>query len=175
MSGPLVGLEHDDRLAARIARWRRLVPLLTCVVALFVMTMPLITSAPLMPHLALLTVLIWGLFQPALMPAHLALLLGVLTDAVLGLPLGVNALLMPITTIAVGALERRYGHRPYALDWALVALLVFAYEVLTWQLIGFTGGELPFTPLLWQAVTTVLAYPFVVAIIAGIQRRWGDR
>lgn len=174
MNQPWATLSPEERLAIRVARWRRMVPALTCLFALFVMTVPIVTSVPVMPHLALLTILVWGLFQPALMPPHVALLLGVLTDAVLGLPLGVNALLMPLTAIVIAALERRYGHRPYALDWILAGLIAFAYQLLSWQLLGFIGGELRFAPLLWQAVTTVLAYPLVVAIIVRIQRRWGD-
>ena len=173
MSTPWRILSPDEQLNAT-SRWRQLVPLLTCVAALFLMTMPVITSGPSMPHLALLTVLVWGLFQPALMPPHVALLLGVLTDAVLGLPLGINATLLPLLAVAIGALERRYGHRPYALDWMLAGLLVLAYQYLTWKLLGFVVGDLPFAPLLGQAATTTLAYPLAVAVIGRIQRRWVD-
>ncbi|MDO9489926.1 MAG: hypothetical protein Q7J32_16245, partial [Sphingomonadaceae bacterium] len=87
MNTPWASLTPDERLAIRIGRWRQLVPSLTCVLALFVMSAPILTSMPAMPHLALLTILVWGLFQPVLMPPHVALLLGILTDAVLGLPL----------------------------------------------------------------------------------------
>ena len=174
MNTPWASLTADERLAIRVGRWRQLVPSFTCVLALFVMSAPIITSMPSMPHLALLTILVWGLFQPVLMPPHVALILGVLTDAVLGLPLGINAVLMPMMAVAVGALERRYGHRPYAVDWTLAGILVLAYQFLGWQLLRFVDGDPSFGPLLWQAVTTVLAYPLVVAIIARIQRRWGD-
>lgn len=173
MTTPWRILSPDEQLNAT-SRWRQLVPLLTCLASLFLMTMPVITSGPSMPHLALLTVLVWGLFQPALMPPHVALLLGVLTDAVLGLPLGINATLLPLLALAIAALERRYGHRPYALDWMLAGLLVLAYQYLTWVLLGFVDGEPPFAPLLGQAATTTLAYPLAVAVIGRIQRRWVD-
>lgn len=173
MNQPIRGLD-DDRWSGVAARWRQLVPLLTCVVALFLMTIPVVTSSPSLPHLALLTVLVWGLFQPALMPPHVAFILGVLTDGVLGTPLGVNATLLPALALAIGALERRYGHRPYAVDWALAGLLVLVYQYLTWKLLGFSGGDLPFVPLLGQAATTTLAYPLAVAMIGRIQRRWVD-
>lgn len=174
MNTPWRSLSHEERLAIVVGRWRQLVPLLTCVAALFLMTIPIVTSGPSMPHLALLTVLVWGLFQPSLMPPHVAFILGVLTDGVLGLPLGINATLMPILALAVGTLERRYGHRPYALDWVLAGVLVLAYQYFTWKLLGFMDGELPFAPLLGQAATTLLAYPLAVAVIGRIQRRWVD-
>lgn len=174
MSTELRGLPGDGRWTAVANRWRQLVPLLTCLGALFLMTIPVVTSGPSMPHLALLTVLVWGLFQPALMPPHVAFVLGVLTDGALALPLGVNATLLPALAVAIGALERRYGHRPYALDWALAGLLVVLYQLLTWELLGFLGGDLPFAPLLGQAATTMLAYPLAVAVIGRIQRRWVD-
>lgn len=174
MSQPIHGLPGDERWEALVSRWRQLVPLFTCLAALFLMTVPVVTSGPSMPHLALLTVLVWGLFQPTLMPPHVAFGLGVLTDGALGLPLGVNATLMPALAVAIGALERRYGHRPYALDWALAGVLVVAYQYLTWKLLGFIAGDLPFAPLMGQAATTVLAYPLAVAVIGRIQRRWVD-
>jgi rod shape-determining protein MreD len=171
---PIHGLPGDERWATAVDRWRQLVPLLTCVAALFLMTIPVVTSGPSMPHLALLTVLVWGLFQPSLMPPHVAFVLGVLTDAVLATPLGINATLLPALALAIGALERRYGHRPYAVDWMLAGVLIVIYQYLTWKLLGFGGGELPFAPLLGQAATTLLGYPLAVAVIGRIQRRWVD-
>jgi len=156
-----------------IERWRALVPALTCVAGLFLMTLPVITLSPALPHLGLLAVLIWALFHPSLMPPYAALPVGVVADAMLGLPIGVNGTLMPLLTIAVGSIERRFGPRPYALDWLVAAGLILAYQYLTWQLLRFAVGEVPFGPLLAQTATTTLAYPFAVALIVRVQRRWG--
>lgn len=164
---------RDERLAWPVDRLRILVPVLTCVAALFLMAAPLLTPGPSMPHLALLSVLVWSLFQPNLMPPYLAFALGILTDAALGVSIGVNATLLPLLTIVVGALERRLGQRPYALDWLVAGLIIFAYQYFSWQFLRFAADDPPFSPLLVQAATTVLTYPIAVAIIVRIQRRWG--
>jgi rod shape-determining protein MreD len=172
MTVPIRGMDGDERLLWSAERWRMLVPVLTCIAALFIMTLPIVTPSPSVPHLALLTVLIWSLFQPALMPPYIAFPLGILTDAVLGLPIGVNATLMPALAIAIGALDRRFGHRPYLLDWLISGAVIVAYQYLSWHLLGVVAGDLPFAPLLGQAATTILTYPLGVAIIARLQRRW---
>lgn len=163
----------DERWVQPHQRWRIAVPALTCLATLFLITLPVVTPGPSVPHLAMLSVLIWSSFQPGLMPPYLALPLGILTDAVLGLPIGINATLMPGLTMAVGAVERRFSGRPYMLDWLIGAALIFLYQYFVHKFGGFVSGRQPFEPFLAQAATTTLAYPVMVAIIARIQRRWG--
>jgi hypothetical protein len=95
----------------------------------------------------------------------------VLTDAALGVPLGVNAALMPAAAIAVAAIDRRFADRPFELDWALAAVLILAYQLLASQLIAFATGVEATGALLVQAASTVLAYPVVVVVLARLQRR----
>ncbi len=163
----------DESWARPYQRWRIAVPALTCLAALLLMTLPVVTPGPSVPHLVMLSVLIWSSFQPALMPPYLALPVGILTDAVLGLPIGINATLMPGLTIVVGTVERRFGGRPYLLDWLIGAVLIFVYQYIVHKFGGFVSGRQPFQPFLAQAVTTTLAYPVMVAVIVRIQRRWG--
>lgn len=155
-------------------RWRVLVPLLTSLAALLLMTLPLVTPGPIFPNLALLAVLVWSLFQPSLMPPYIAFGIGLLTDIVLGTSLGVHACLMPTLVIVVGWLERRFGNRSYFLDWLVAAGLILAYQYFAWHLYGFTTDAGPFTPVLGQVATTILCYPLAVMIIVRFQRRWGE-
>lgn len=173
MIAPLGDIRAERRLWS-VGRWRLLMPTGSCLAALFIMTMPIVTPSPSLPHLAMLAVLVWSLFQPALMPPYVAFFIGIVTDAVLGLPIGINTTLLPLLVIVVGVLERRFGHRPYALDWVVSAALVLAYQYLSWQLLRFVAGDLPAAPLMVQAATTVLTYPLAVSLITRIQRRWGE-
>jgi rod shape-determining protein MreD len=165
-------MTRDERLQWLLSHWRAFVPALSSAILIALMTMPLLLPAPALPHFAFLAVAAWSLFQPDLMPTWLAFLLGLLTDAVLSLPFGTNATLLPLLTAAIGAIGRRFGPRPFALDWGLIALLAFAYAVLQWRLLCFVGGELPFRPLFLQAVTTTAAWPAAVALCARLQRGW---
>lgn len=166
-------MTRDERLQWTLGHWRALVPSLSAALAIALMSMPLLSPIPALPHLAFLAVACWSLFQPELMPAWAAFLLGLLADAVLALPFGINATLLPLVSSAIGALGRRFGPRPFVADWLLVTVLSLAYAVLGWRLLCFVGGDLPAAPLIAQATTTAIAYPAAAAICARLQRGWG--
>ncbi len=158
----------------RVRYWRafgeRTVPGLVTLGLIALMTVPLFASVPVMPDLALLGVLVWTSFQPGLMPAWLAFLLGVAADLLFGLPLGVEAVLLPATVVFVRLVELRFAEHRYGRDWLLASLVIVAAAVLEWQLLALAGVHGPLTPLLVQATTTTLAYPAIVALFARIQR-----
>jgi cell shape-determining protein MreD len=105
------------------------------------------------------------------MPAWLAFLLGAASDLLFGLPLGVNATLLPATVVFVRAVELRFAEHRYAIDWLFAGLIVTAAAIVEWQLLALAGVAGPLTPLLVQAAATTLAYPAVVALFARIQRQ----
>lgn len=161
--------------ADRIRFWRgqviRLVPAVVSLILIAAMTMPLFASTPVLPHLGLLSVFVWATFQPGLMPPWLAFLLGAATDILFGLPLGVNAVLLPIVALFVRLVEARQGIHSYAFDWLVAAAVIIVFELLQWQLLALAGANGPLDPLLVQAATTILAYPAVVLLFAQLQRR----
>ena len=159
----------------RVRYWRglgeRALPGLVTLLLIALMTVPLFVAVPVMPNLALLGVLVWTSFQPGLMPAWLAFILGAASDLLLALPLGVNATLLPATVVFVRAVELRFAEHRYILDWLFAGLIVVAAAVAEWLLLRVAGVSGPLAPLLVQAATTILAYPAVVALFARIQRR----
>ncbi|MGI4878775.1 MAG: hypothetical protein ACRYG4_14950, partial [Janthinobacterium lividum] len=108
---------------------------------------------------------------PGLMPPWLAFVVGVVADILFGLPLGVNATLLPATALFVRMVDAKYGYRSYGYDWLVAAAVIVAFELLQWQLLGVAGTHGPVAPLLVQAVATIAAYPAIVLMFAGIQRR----
>lgn len=150
---------------------KRGVPGLVTLLLIAAMTVPLFASVPVLPHLGLLGVFVWASFQPGLMPPWLAFVLGVAADLLFGLPLGVNATLLPAVALVVRLVDAKFGHHRYGLDWQLAAAAVVLFELAQWQLLAFAGTRGPFAPLLAQAATTILAYPAVVLLFAQIQRR----
>lgn len=167
-------MDREEWVEILAQRWRMAVPALTVVVALFLMTAPIFTPVPVIPNLMLLALFVWCSFQPALMPAWVAFLIGILADFWLALPLGVNATLLPLVAVLIGVLERRFGHRPFGLDWAIATLVAVLYQLLQWQLLAFADGAIRLGSMVPQVVATALAYPFVAWACAGIQRRWVD-
>ena len=162
-----------------IRLWRdgveRAVPGLVTLALIVVMTAPLFVAVPAVPNLALLGVFVWASFQPGLMPPWLAFGLGGIADLLFGLPLGVEATLLAAVAIFVRVVDARFAEHRYAFDWLFAAVVVVAAAVAEWQLLALAGVVGPLVPLFLQAVTTILAYPAVVALLARIQRRLAAR
>ncbi len=151
---------------------RRFVPAATILVATLFMTLPLPLAWGVMPQFGLLLLIVWGSIQPRLVPAWAALLLGLATDVLLGLPFGVWTLLYPATLAAVRLSEPQLeGRRTLAIDWWLAAVLVFVAHLLAWQILAFAGRAPALLPLLAQALVTILAYPVAAMIAARVQNR----
>lgn len=174
MNTPWRLMTRDERVAWTIGHWRALVPAITTLAAIALMSLPLFAPVPVLPHLPFLAVAAWTLFVPELMRPWTAFALGILTDAMLGLPLGVNATLLPVLSLSLSAFERRFGHLPFLAEWALVAIASLLYFFLSWELLSFVRGDLPFAPLLFQAGTTALAYPLAALACAHVQHGWVD-
>lgn len=150
---------------------QRGVPGLVTLLLIAAMTVPLFASLPVLPHLGLLGVFVWASFQPGLMPPWLAFALGAVADLLFGLPLGINATLLPAVALVVRLVDAKFGHHRYGIDWQLAAAAVMLFELAQWQLLAVAGTRGPFAPLLAQAATTILAYPAIVLLCAHIQRR----
>ncbi len=150
--------------------WRLAVPFATTLLLMLAMTAPLLVPAPVFPHVALLGLFVWTTFQPGLMPPWLAFVLGMVADLLFAQPLGINATLFAGTAGFVRLFEARYGHHAYGFDWAVAAAIVIVFEAATWVLMGVGGQPIPLLPLGWQALTTMVAYPVVVALCARVQR-----
>jgi rod shape-determining protein MreD len=161
--------------ADRVRWWQtqveRVVPAVVTFVLVAAMTVPVFASMPILPHLGLLGVFVWATFQPNLMPPWLAFVVGAVCDILFGLPLGVNATLLPAVALFVRLVETRYGTHRYGFDWLLAGGVIVAFELLQWWLLALAGTHGPLTPLLVQAATTILAYPAIVLLFASIQRR----
>ncbi|MGI4879161.1 MAG: hypothetical protein ACRYG4_16925 [Janthinobacterium lividum] len=171
MTAPYRLLAWSERARWWTAQVQRGVPALVTLVLIVTMTVPVFAGAPALPHLGLLGVFVWTTFQPGLMPPWCAFVLGGAADLLLGLPLGVNATLLPATSLFVRLFEARFGHHRYGFDWVLLAVVATVFELLTWRLLAFSGTHGPFAPLLIQVAATVVAYPAVVLLCAGIQLR----
>lgn len=168
---PALLMTPDERRRWLLSLWRYAVPALASVGMLVLMLAPLPLSVPAMPHLALMGVLVWAMLQPGLMPPWLAFGIGMLADLLFGQPLGVNATLFAIATGVMRMTARLFGRHGSLLDWLLVAAVLLGFTLLTGPLMALAGRPTPVLPLLWQWLTSIVAWPAVVRLCAAIQRR----
>lgn len=152
------------------SQWRLGLPALSVLALLFIMTAPLIVPVPVFPHLGLLGVMVWANLRPGLMPAWLAFLLGLFADLLFGQPLGLDGTLFALAAALVRLLDlQRVDTRLF--DWREALIVVSLFELGAWQLMTLAGQPIPLLPLAWQWLTTLVAYPLVVALAAMVQRR----
>ena len=164
-------MNRGERRRYLFGYWRVAVPGLTVIGLLWLMTAPLLLPVPVFPQLGLLGIFVWATFQPGLMPPWLGFGLGLVADLMFAQPIGVNATLFAATSAFVRVFEARYGHHAHDFDWGIASLVAVAFTFLTAQLMAVAGQPIPLAPLAWQMITTILAYPIVVAVCAAIQRR----
>lgn len=155
-------------------RLRLALPALTVLASTLVITLPVPLAWHAMPHLPMVLVLLWASVQPRLMPAWLAFLLGLAVDALVGAPVGLNGLLFLLLVVAVRIGENRPEGQGFALDWLGGALLIVAAFLLSWQIQVLLLRPVPFAPHAVQALLTCLAFPVMLRLVAGLQRRLSD-
>ena len=168
---PLRLMSAGERRRYLFSHWRLLVPSLSVLALLLVMTLPLLMPVPVFPQLGMLAIFVWATFQPGLMPPLAAFLLGMCADLLFAQPLGVNATLYASMAAFVRIWETRYGHHGHNYDWGVASVVIIAFAALTSQLMALAGRPVPLLPMGWQVATSIIAYPIVVALCAAIQRR----
>jgi rod shape-determining protein MreD len=168
---PMRLMSATERRRYWFGQWRLAVPGLTTLALVVLMTGPLVTSVPVFPHVGLLSVFVWATFQRGLMPPWLAFLIGMVADLLFAMPLGINATLFALAAAFVRIFESRYGHHAHGFDWGVAAVTIVVFQLLTWQLMMLAGRPVPLPPMLWQVLTSIVAYPIVVALCAAVQRR----
>ncbi|MBU6165955.1 MAG: rod shape-determining protein MreD [Alphaproteobacteria bacterium] len=168
---PALLMTPDERRRWLLSLWRYAVPALLCAGLVVMMLAPLPLPVPAMPNLVLMGVLAWAILQPALMPAWLAFLIGALADLLFGLPLGVNATLFAVAAGSIRLLDLLLVERSHLVDWLAVSLLVLACTLASGPLLSLAGRPLPVLPMLWQVLTSMIAWPLLLRLCVAVQHR----
>jgi rod shape-determining protein MreD len=146
-------------------------PALTVACAILVMALPLPLGPASIPDLPLLMVLAWAVVQPRLLPGWVAFFLGLLQDAVSGLPLGVMAVALPVARLLPDLLGIRSGTRSLGAEWLAAAGVIIAAMLVEAGALWLAGRAVRFLPIALQAGLSILFFPVALAIAAQIGRR----
>lgn len=147
------------------------VPAATLVAGTLVAALPLPLATGALPNLALILLIAWTSLTPRLLPPWSLFLVGLLHDAVAGLPLGVMALVLPAIRIAIRFGEDRMPLRSLGSGWLAAAALVMLAAALELAALAIAGRATAPGPLLVQAGLTILCYPLALALVAAITGR----
>ncbi|MBV7256937.1 rod shape-determining protein MreD [Pacificimonas sp. WHA3] len=139
---------------------------------------PVFTPLASWPNFALVLVYLYALYRPNQLAAWTGVPLGVLADIVFAMPVGANALLMPLFMIAVQWVDRQGSRVHWLADWALAVPLLLAYQLILWRLCLIAApSDLPGAealPFLYQGLASLAAFPLVAVLFVRIQRRFVD-
>lgn len=131
-----------------------------------------------MPILPLIPVFYWGMMQAREMPYWFVFLLGLVMDAVTGVPMGLSSLLY-IMLLALLHTQRKFIHKEgFVIKWAYFALVLAVIASLNWILLSvFYGRAATLGPAFLQWLLTVCCYPIFHRLFDGLyhyvhSRRW---
>ena len=136
-----------------------------------VIVWPLPYLGAVMPPLAFIALYYWTSHRPDLFPAGIAFLLGILTDVINDLPLGVSALLFVLARQIILQQRRFFAGHSFFMLWSGFALLSTAMMLMEWILVDLMRWQLmPFLPVLVQTVLSILIFPLPCWLLIRLQK-----
>lgn len=166
---------RSDIYGLRINRapdpWRvRGVPYASIILGSLLPVLLIADLMPLVPPLGFLMLLGWRMVRPGLLPLWAGAPLGAIDDLVSGQPFGSAILLWSLAMIAIEVLETRFPWRGFWQDWFTAGTMVIVYWLAT---LVFSGASI--TPEMImvaapQALLSVLLYPIMARMVAGLDR-----
>jgi rod shape-determining protein MreD len=144
-----------------LAFWSALPMLITlCFVVLYILPKHIGGLGNVMPPLHLVVMFYWGMLHIKSIPYWFVFLVGLLLDALTGLPLGASSLVYLLFMLLM-RIQRKYVHKEgFLIKWALFSALLLVMAGLQWLLVtslGTTAHAL--FPLFIQWLITVCFYP----------------
>lgn len=151
---------------------RRMVPFLVSLGLVILTAVPtrLPGFAQIAPSWPMMGIFYWSIYRPDLLPIWAAFLIGVLTDIVAGMPLGISALLYLFIRGIVVTQRRFFITNPFPMTWAAFAIISLGTMGLNWVLFAMLQSEAVDPQiLLWQYVLLMGLFPLVTVLLAYTQ------
>lgn len=125
-----------------------------------------------MPHLVLISCFYWLSSRPLLMPYGACTLLGFFLDLWIGVPLGINIMMLLLARLFVLNQLKHYRGKNRGVHWVVFSVMAFGLFALAWIVTSLIAGEvLPVEPVFFQWLVTSFFYA-PVAFVLGRLRRW---
>lgn len=161
-------------IVVRLGRWaRNLLPIAITIalVLIGVARLQIPHYAVIAPSLPLMAVYYWTVFRPDLMPRLAVFGIGLLQDALAGLPLGVNALVLLLLHAVVISQRRFLIGKPFWVFWWGFLLVAPAAAGLTWAIMSILRGAL-IAPgaAVFHLLLTIVAFPILCWVLLRAQR-----
>ena len=172
---PFRSLSTGEKLAYLLVSVIALIPFLVALSGFLLSTVPLFPPVPVVPNFGLALVFLFALYRPTQIPPWAAVPLGAAADLLYSLPLGVNAVGLPLFMAAVIWIDTNPTQLHWLADWAIAVPFLVGYEAFIWLLASIAGPSVPLLPFLIQGIATLAVFPLVAFLFVSVQRRFVDR
>lgn len=125
---------------------------------------------PLAPSFGFLLLLGWRMVRPGLLPLWAGAPLGAFDDLVSGQPFGSAILLWSLAMIAIEMIETRFPWRGFWQDWFTASIIACIYWLVTLFVSGASVTAEMVGVAAPQALLSVLLYPIIARMVAGLDR-----
>ena len=144
------------------------IPVVSVMLASLTPLLPIIDVAPLLPPLGFMMLIAWRLLHRTMWPVWISVPLGLWDDMFSGQLLGSAMLLWTLAFFALDLFDRRMVWRDALQEWLLAATLIFFLLFSSLIIANETGGATQFSVLIPQILLSILLFPFVARICAGL-------
>ena len=151
----------------------RLLPAATTLLAAVICVLPLQIPgyAALTPIFTLMAAYHWTIYRPDLLPPWALFGIGLVEDLLAGSPIGVNALLLLMTRVAVLGYRRYFVNRNFPFVWTGFTLLTVIAMLALWGLQCVLDlSLLDFRNSVIRAALTVAIFPLASFMLGRAQR-----
>lgn len=152
---------------------RMLLPGLCTLLLLLLSLVPIgLSGLALFPiEVCLISIYYWAIFRPSAMPFWFVFLLGVLRDALMGMPLGVASLIFILFRLAVLSQQRSLVKETFWATWVGFGLITIPALLLQWLLVSaFDRALLPVQDVVMQWIVTFGLYPLLHIVFNALYR-----
>ena len=150
---------------------RRLTPFALTLILVMISLVPLPVPgyARVVPLLPLIAIYHWTIFRPELMPTYAVFVIGLLQDALTGMPIGVNAMAFLVVYGVVLSKRRFFVGKSFVILWLGFALVGAGEVFASWVLVSAYNVMLVSpNALFFQYLITLGCFP----MFAWIFLRW---
>ena len=162
---------YGRRINRAASPWRtRSVPYVTIMLGSLLPVLLIADLMPLSPSFGFLMLLGWRMVRPGLLPLWAGAPLGAFDDLVSGQPFGSAILLWSLALIAIELLETRFPWRGVWQDWFTAGVIGVTYWIVSLLVSGASLTPEMLAAAVPQALLSVLLYPIIARLVAGLDR-----
>ncbi|MDA9008894.1 rod shape-determining protein MreD [Alphaproteobacteria bacterium] len=123
------------------------------------------------PSMTIISVYFWSISRPELLPLYLVFGLGLIEDALIGEPLGIQAIVLVLIAYTVSTQRHFFTFAPFGYIFSSFILAAAAGLGVNWLVNSLYYWKFwDITPLLVKAAMTVIFYPVVHWLLAKVDR-----